>query len=122
MIQSEWRDTTSDDYHPITLALDMLDRSSLGRHNDLRHFQQTNEMIEQALQSTVNEHYQGFNTSIGFYGQFSASVTHSQEKLLNTKEALARAKIQLSVKRGDLVEMSNKSQHFKNVIKLLKDV
>lgn len=121
IVEDDWRETLDDNFHPITLALDMLDTSSLGRHRELGKFKKTNQLIEQALQSTVNEHYQGFNSSIGTYGQVTGSIKQSQRQIISTKESLLRAKVQLSVKRSDLLDMSTKSQQYKDIIKLLRD-
>lgn len=122
IVEEDWRETISEDFHPITLALDMLDKSSLGRHRELSKFKRTNEAIEQALQSTVNEHYQGFNSSIGTYGQISGSIAQSQRQIRTTKESLLRAKVQLSIRRDDLLDMTAKSQQYQDMLKLLRTV
>lgn len=121
-VEDDWRETLDDNFHPITLALDMMDSSSLGRAKDLNKFKQTNQQIEQALQSTVNEHYQGFNSSVGTYGQLSDSIRISQKKVNSTKDALLRAKVQLSSKRLDLLDMSARTHQYQDMIRLLREV
>lgn len=122
VVEDDWRETLDDNFHPISLALDMLDRTSLGRAKDLNKFKETNQMIEQALQSTVNEHYQGFNASVGTYRQIAGSISQSQKQVRTTKAALMRAKVQLSSKRMDLLEMSARSTQYQEILKLLRDM
>lgn len=122
LVEDDWRETLDENFHPITLALDMLDTSSLGRAKELDKFKRANQQIEQALQSTVNEHYQGFNSSIGTYGQVTGAIDLSQQMVRSTRNALLRAKVQLSSKRADLLEMSAKSSQYQGMIKLLRQV
>lgn len=122
VVEDNWRETLDDNFHPITLALDMLDGSSLGRAKDLNQFKETNKMIEQALQSTVNEHYQGFNASVGTYRQITGSIGQAQRQVRSTKSALLRAKVQLSSKRTDLMDMSVRSTQYQDMLKLLHDM
>lgn len=122
IVEDDWRETLDDNFHPVTLALDMLDTSSLGRAKDLSNFRETNAIIERALQSTVNEHYQGFNASIGTYRQITGSISHSQKQVDKTKAALLKAKVQLSSKRTDLLEMSARSTQYQDMLKLLYDM
>lgn len=122
IVEDEWRETLDDNFHPITLALDMLDTSSLGRAKELENFKKTNQQIETALQSTVNEHYQGFNSSVGTYGQITGSIGECQKQVRGTRDALLRAKVQLSTKRDDLLEMSAKSQQFQSMITFLRQM
>ena len=122
IVEQDWREMLDENFHPITLALDMLDKSSLGRAKDLPNFREVNRQIEQALQSTVNEHYQGFNSSVGIYGQVTGSIRHSQRQVGTAKDALLRAKVQLSSKRSDLADMTKRSTHYHDTIKLLRDV
>jgi exocyst complex component 4 len=122
IIQDEWAETLQPDFRPIGLALDMVDTSSLGRRRDLERFKRTNQDIERALQSTVNEHYQGFNSSIGTYGQVTSSIAASQKQVGATRDALHRAKAQLSTQRADLLDLSERSQQYNDMIALLKDM
>ncbi|ORY80018.1 Sec8 exocyst complex component-specific domain-domain-containing protein [Protomyces lactucae-debilis] len=122
IIQSEWAETLQPDFRPIGLALDMVDTSSLGRRRDLERFRRTNQDIERALQSTVNEHYQGFNSSIGTYGQVTGAIATSQRQVGATRDALHRAKAQLSTHRDDLLDLSERSRQYNDMISLLKDI
>ena len=122
LVKGDYPEALSDSFQPITLALEMLDTSSLGRHRELDKFKAINHEIEQALRSTVNEHFQGFNSSVGTHTFMVAAVERCQKNVTTTRDMLLRAKAQLSIQRTDLLDLNQRSRQLNEVLQVLKDM
>lgn len=122
LVKGDYPEALTEAFQPITLALEMLDTSSLGRHRELDKFRAINREIEQTLQGTVNEHFQGFNSSIGTHTYMVASVERCQKSVTSTRDMLLRAKAQLSIQRSDLLELTHRAKQLNEVLQILKDM
>ena len=70
---------TKDQCVPIEVALKLMDSSSLGLANQAGQFQQTHDQLQNALKGIVNEHHQGFNSSIGTYHKIQSNISRPRE-------------------------------------------
>ncbi len=102
------------------MALELLDSSSIGRQKDYERFKVMNSRIESALQTTVKQHYQEFNSSLGTYGTITQSINTSHTYVQMMRELLLQSRSDLSSKRTDLRGMSHKSQQDQEILKILK--
>ncbi|KAI1037439.1 hypothetical protein LB505_005508 [Fusarium chuoi] len=78
-----------DDCVPVQLALQLLDRSSVGRAHEYAQFQQSHNYLQESLKGIVHEHHQGFNSSIGTFHKIQSSIQQSQKRVRALKESLA---------------------------------
>ncbi|CAG8559752.1 1079_t:CDS:10 [Racocetra persica] len=116
-INENWEFMKSENFNPVSLALQLLDDSSLGK--DYRAFQQTKSSLDRALQFIVNDYYHGFNSSIGTFGGVMKNIGDSQERVKEMKLQLKACKEALSSKRSDLLQLWFRSQQYKEMIRIL---
>ena len=118
-ISSEWDVVTQDECVPVYLGLQLMDHSSLGRGGDYQDFQRTNRQLQKALKAIVNEHHQGFNSSIGTFHQIQASIQASQNRVRELKEAVQSAQSHLMVTSPELVELGFASRSYDDMLQYL---
>lgn len=118
-IQQNWEFMTKDQCIPIEVALKLMDSSSLGLANQAGRFRQTHDELQQALKGIVNEHHQGFNSSIGTFHQIQSSLQSSQHRVRTLKSSLASAKSQLSTAKPELKEFATTSQSYDDMLQIL---
>ncbi|CAG8757762.1 25105_t:CDS:10 [Gigaspora margarita] len=116
-INENWDFMNSENFNPVSLALQLLDDSSLGK--DYKAFQQTKASLDRALQFIVNDYYHGFNSSIGTFGGVMKNIGDSQERVREMKSQLKACKEALSSKRSDLLQLWFRSQQYKEMIRIL---
>lgn len=121
-IQQNWPYMTQDQCVPIEVALKLMDASSLGLANQSGQFRQTHRELQQALKAIVNEHHQGFNSSIGTFHQIQSSLQSSQYRVRNLKSSLTSAKSQLSTAKPELGEFAQASQNYDNMLQILDTI
>jgi len=109
--------------------MQLMDRSSLGR--DYNAFKSLHSRIERALQFVVNgssnleftylstDHFQDFNNSIGLYRGLVLNLTASQERLRKLRDTLTTTKEKITKRGGDLSITLNRSQQYKEMLRLL---
>ena len=118
-INEHWDVLTRDDCVPVHVALQLMDYSSLGRGNDYQDFQKTNRHLQKSLKSIVNEHHQGFNSSIGTFHKIQASIQTSQARVRELKQSVSEAKTNLMVTKPELQTQGSSSQKYENMLQIL---
>ncbi len=104
-------------FNSVALALSMLDESSLGASR--LEFDQVKQLIETALQGTVDDHYESFATAITMHNSVLQSLTTAQTSVSGARRRLRDSREALGAKRADLVQMWQRSQAVKEALKLL---
>lgn len=118
-IKRDWSFMTEERCVPVQVALRLLDDSSLGLASRKREFQETQEQLQNALRGVVNEHHQGFNSSIGTFHQIQASIQASQERVRDLKESLIVAKTNLSTAKPEYKSLASSSQNYADMLDVL---
>ena len=118
-INDSWAIMTSDGCVPVHVALQLLDYSSLGRGNDYQDFQRTSRYLQKALKSIVNEHHQGFNSSIGTFHKIQTSIQTSQNRVRTLRDSVKGAKTDLMVTKPELKALGASSQHYDDMLQIL---
>lgn len=121
-IQNNWDFMTGDQCVPIEVALKLMDSSSLGLADQHDQFRQSHQELQQALKAIVNEHHQGFNSSIGTFHQIQTSLQSSQSRVRNLKTSLTSAKTQLSTAKPELREFATSSQNYDEMLQMLNTI
>ncbi|KAF2738647.1 hypothetical protein EJ04DRAFT_486119 [Polyplosphaeria fusca] len=121
-IEQNWNFMTKDNCIPIQTALKLLDSSSLGLANQYDDFQDTNKELQRALKAIVNEHHQGFNSSIGTFHMIQNSIQSSQARVRELKNSLTEAKSHLSTTKPELKEFATASQNYDEMIQVLNHI
>ncbi|KAI8940802.1 hypothetical protein NX059_002065 [Plenodomus lindquistii] len=121
-IHQNWDFMTKDQCVPIEVALKLMDSSSLGLANQAGRFRQTHDELQQALKGIVNEHHQGFNSSIGTFHQIQSSLQSSQHRVRTLKSSLTSAKSQLSTAKPELKEFAATSQSYDAMLQILDNI
>ena len=121
-IQNNWDFMTGDQCVPIEVALKLMDSSSLGLADQYDQFRQSHQELQQALKAIVNEHHQGFNSSIGTFHQIQTSLQSSQHRVRSLKTSLTSAKSQLSTAKPELREFATASQNYDEMIQMLNTI
>ncbi|KAF9365772.1 hypothetical protein BGX34_008376 [Mortierella sp. NVP85] len=120
LLNDEWEFMTKPDFNPVPLALELMDRSSLGKDYDM--FCMILRNIERALKDVVHGSYQGFNASIGTYGGVIDSISDSQSRVKELRMDLKNSKESLRLRHADLVQLYNKSLQYKDMIEMLDEI
>ncbi|KAF2823741.1 hypothetical protein CC86DRAFT_354975 [Ophiobolus disseminans] len=121
-IRQNWDFMTQDQCVPIEVALKLMDSSSLGLASQYGQFRQTHQELQQALKTIVNEHHQGFNSSIGTFHQIQSSLQNSQHRVRSLKSSLTSAKSQLSTAKPELKEFATTSQNYDEMLQMLSAI
>jgi exocyst complex component 4 len=118
-IRQNWDFMTQDQCVPIEVALKLMDSSSLGLASQYGQFRTTHQELQQALKAIVNEHHQGFNSSIGTFHQIQSSLQSSQHRVRSLKSSLTSAKTQLSTAKPELKDFATASQNYDDMLQML---
>ncbi|PWW71896.1 hypothetical protein C7212DRAFT_354840 [Tuber magnatum] len=110
---------TLDSCVPVKAALQLMDTSSLGRAYQYDSYRQIHNQLQRALQSIVNDHHQGFNSSIGTFHSIMRSITTSQCKVRALRESLVQAKTDLSTSKPEVKNMVETSQTYDTMLRTL---
>ena len=121
-INQHWDIMTRDDCVPVHVALQLMDYSSLGRGNDYQDFQKTNKNLQKALKTIVNEHHQGFNSSIGAFHKIQTSIQTSQSRVRDLKDSIKGAKTNLMVTKPELKIQGTSSQKYDEMLQILGQI
>ncbi|MCJ1394198.1 Exocyst complex component 4 [Xylographa bjoerkii] len=121
-IQEKWSIITKSDCVPVHIALQLMDYSSLGRGNDYEDFKQTSRALQRALKAIVNEHHQGFNSSIGTFHKIQSSIQTSQSRVRTLKGSLMHAKTNLTVAKPELKGLAASSQSYDEMLQILGQI
>ncbi|KAF3938669.1 hypothetical protein ABW19_dt0206120 [Dactylella cylindrospora] len=122
VIQNDWDFMASEDCIPVQIALQLNDPSSLGKANRLREFRSTKKNLELALQAIVNEHHQGFNSSIGTYHSIMRHIGTSQAKVRELKQKVQTAKKDLTSEKPEVKNLALESQVYESMLQTLSQI
>ena len=121
-INEKWGVLTKSECVPVHLALQLMDDSSLGRGNDYDDFQRTSKALQKALKAIVNEHHQGFNSSIGTFHKIQTSIQTSQTRVRTLKGSLVEAKANLMGTKPELKGLATASQSYDEMLQIFSQV
>ncbi|KAK5170835.1 hypothetical protein LTR04_003094 [Oleoguttula sp. CCFEE 6159] len=96
-----------------------MDPSSLGLADQYDQFQETHEQLQTALKAIVNEHHQGFNSSIGTFHKIQTSIQSSQTRVRALRSSLVQAKISLGTTKPELKGFATASQNHDDMLQVL---
>jgi hypothetical protein len=68
---------------------------------------------------SYKDHFQDFNNSIGLYRGLVLNLTVSQERLRKLRDTLSNTKEKITKRGGDLSNTLNRSQQYKEMLRLL---
>jgi exocyst complex component 4 len=118
-IQRDWDFMTDEKCVPVQVALQLMDDSSLGLAGRYTQFMEIHEQLQNALRAIVNEHHQGFNSSIGTFHNIQESITLSQGRLRGLRDSLVEAKMSLATTKPELKGLATSSQDYDDMLKVL---
>lgn len=121
-IKTEWPAMVQNDSVPVSLALQLLDNSSVGRAHDYNRFKETHQYLQDSLKNIVHEHHQGFNSSIGTFHKIQGSIQASQKRVRTLKESLAASKGNLGSTDPELKKLYKSSQMYDDVLQTLNEL
>ena len=121
-IDQQWSFMSSDSCIPVKVALQLMDQSSLGLADQYDQFQQVQKQLQNSLKAIVNEHHQGFNSSIGTFHQIQASILASQQRVRGLRQSLVEAKGNLSTARPELKAFATTSQNNDSMLQILGNI
>ncbi|KAK2761178.1 Exocyst complex component 4 [Arachnomyces sp. PD_36] len=121
-IEREWDFMASDDCIPVQVGLQLMDSSTLGHANREPEFLETNKQIQRALKSIVNEHHQGFNSSIGTYHKIQSSIQTSQSRVRLLKSSLTDTRSGLLTTKPELKGLATSSQNYDDILQLFSQI
>ncbi len=118
-IHQDWDFMTEENCIPVQVALQLMDSSSLGRADQYGQFKETHEQLQKSLKAIVNEHHQGFNSSIGTFHKIQSSIQNSQNRIRTLRESLVLAKSSLSTTKPELRGLATSSQGYDEMLQTL---
>ncbi|KAI9491703.1 Sec8 exocyst complex component-specific domain-containing protein [Zychaea mexicana] len=121
-IHNGWDFMLDDNFDPVTLALALMDDSSVGKEKDYKTFRRMLRNLDTALEAIVDDYYKGFNNSIGTFGGVLQHINDSQDRVAQMKNSLRKCKGELLEKRTDLLNMWHKSEQHKEMLNLLETI
>ncbi|KAI0120198.1 Sec8 exocyst complex component-specific domain-containing protein [Nemania sp. FL0031] len=121
-IKAEWPSMIQNDCIPVSLALQLLDNSSVGRAHEYGNFKKTHQYLQDSLKGIVHEHHQGFNSSIGTFHKIQGSIQASQKRVRALKESLAASKTSLCTSDPELKKLYKSSQMYDEVLQTLNEL
>ncbi|KAI1753522.1 Sec8 exocyst complex component-specific domain-containing protein [Xylaria castorea] len=121
-IKAEWPSMIQNDCIPVSLALQLLDNSSVGRAHEYDNFKKTHQYLQDSLKGIVHEHHQGFNSSIGTFHKIQGSIQASQKRVRALKESLAASTNSLCTSDPELKKLYKSSQMYDEVLQTLGEL
>jgi exocyst complex component 4 len=112
----------TDDCTPVQVALQLMDNSTLGKADREPEFLQTQKQIQRTLKSIVNEHHQGFNSSIGTYHKIQSSIHSSQNRVRTLRHSLEETKAGLLTTKPELQGLATSSQDYDDILQLFNHI
>ncbi|KAK5741163.1 exocyst subunit [Elasticomyces elasticus] len=121
-ISQHWSFMTTSTCCPIKTALQLMDPSSLGLADQYTQFQDVHTQLQNALKVIVNEHHQGFNSSIGTFHKIQTAIHSSQHRVRTLRAGLVQAKSSLSTARPELRAYATSSQSYEGMLAVLSQI
>ena len=115
-IEQHWAFMASDRCVPVKVALQLMDPSSLGLADQRDRFFAAHGHLQTALKVIVNEHHQGFNSSIGTFHKIQAAILASQHRVRTLKAGLIEAKATLGQSKPELRALVASSQTYDGML------
>lgn len=107
---------------PIKVALQLMDSSSLGLASEQAQFNEAHLQLQNALKVIVNEHHQGFNSSIGTFHKIQQAIHASQHRVRTLRAGLIQAKSALATQRPELKVLAIGSQGYEGMLQVLATI
>jgi Xaa-Pro aminopeptidase len=121
-IQREWDFMTDAECIPVHVALSLMDTSTLGKADREPDFLHMYNQIQRTLKAIVNEHHQGFNSSIGTYHMIQSNISSSQGRVRNLRNSLEEAKSGLLSTKPELKGLATSSQNYDDILQLFAQI
>ena len=121
-IEQHWSFMSSSDCIPIKVALQLMDPSSLGLQDQTAQFAEAHVQLQNALKVIVNEHHQGFNSSIGTFHKIQTSIRESQHRVRQLRTGLVSAQKNLSTSRPELKALAQSSQNYDTMLQTISTI
>lgn len=121
-IEQQWQFMSTDNCIPVKVALQLMDNSSLGLADQYGQFQEAHKQLQNALKLIVNEHHQGFNSSIGTFHKIQAAIHSSQLRVRTLRAGLVQAKTSLASGRPELKAFAQSSQSYDQMLQILSTI
>ncbi|KAJ5317591.1 hypothetical protein N7508_002099 [Penicillium antarcticum] len=121
-IQRDWDFMTDAECVPVHVALSLMDTSTLGKADREDDFLHMYNDIQKTLKAIVNEHHQGFNSSIGTYHKIQSNISSSQNRVRNLRHALDQAKSGLISTKPELKGLATSSQNYDDIVQLFTQI
>lgn len=121
-IQREWDFMTDAECIPVNVALSLMDTSTLGKADREPEFLNMHARIQKTLKSIVNEHHQGFNSSIGTYHKIQSNIQNSQGRVRDLRNSLEEAKSGLLSTKPELKGLATSSQNYDDILQLFAHI
>ncbi|CAK1366084.1 putative exocyst complex component sec8 [Cercospora beticola] len=118
-IEQQWAFMANDSCVPVKVALQLMDNSSLGLADQYQQFGEAHTQLQNALKVIVNEHHQGFNSSIGTFHKIQAAIHTSQQRVRTLRAGLVQAKGSLATGRPELKAFAQSSQSYDQMLQVL---
>lgn len=118
-VKRDWSFMTEDKCVPVQVALQLLDPSSLGLARRADDFRDAQYQLQNTLRAVVNEHHQGFSSSLGTFHQIQSSIQSSQQRVGELKASLVRAKTNLSSARPEFTSLAISSRNYARMLEHL---
>lgn len=121
-IEQQWTFMAAQDCTPVKVALQLKDSSSLGLMDQYDQFQETHKQLQNALKVIVNEHHQGFNSSIGTFHKIQAAIQSSQQRVRQLKAGLVAARGSLASAKPELRAFAHNSQNYDSMLATISTI
>ncbi|KAG4304321.1 hypothetical protein PORY_002296 [Pneumocystis oryctolagi] len=119
-IKKNWNYIAKEECNPLVVALELLDKSSLGK--DYNAFKTIYQDLQQSLKLIINEHYEEFSRSIATFGIITENITKSQEKAHEIQKIISESQKKLIYSKSDLQSIHQRSYHLKEMLRILKAI
>ncbi|KAJ5191456.1 uncharacterized protein N7498_010441 [Penicillium cinerascens] len=121
-IQHDWDFMTDAECIPVHVALSLMDTSTLGKADREPDFLHMYNQIQKTLKAIVNEHHQGFNSSIGIYHKIQSNISSSQGRVRNLRTSLEESKAGLLSTKPELKGLATSSQNYDDILQLFAQI
>lgn len=121
-IQTHWTPLASPTCNPVKIALQLNDPSSLGLADQHDQFREVHQQLQNALKVIVNEHHQGFNSSIGTFHKIQAAIHASQQRVRMLRAGLEEAKSSLGMGKSELRGLGERSRGFESMLETIDSI
>ena len=122
-IRKDWPFVLDSDFSPSTLALSLLSQAtpnSLPPHPPLSSFLKLHDALSNALQSSVQAHFQSFAASLPAHASFLATLGRAQQQIRASKEALNDARDSFAGKgKAELAGIKARERMVRDMLELL---